>query len=758
QNLWGTTLTAEGNWFGTNNPGASEIDGLVDFDPWIEMDVSLVPDELPADGASTADLTLTMIDGIGHAVPDGYTVNVSASEGSLFPSLLTLSSGQGTSTYTAGTTPGDVEFLADDGCATLSFTAVLTLQTYLDLAVSKTVDGLTVGPNKDYFIEYTVTVSNVGQITATDAVLTDVLPAEATYEGSVWTCAGGECTYAVGTLVPSETMQLSLPVKLDRSALDCPIVLTNVVHVADHAVSGDIDPTNNVFTLTSVFECLPDLVVVLNDNVGPTTTADDWVYEMLGIAPENQEQRLCVVPGEWITYTIGYVNTGLVPATQVVLTETVPDHTSYMGYDWTCVGDTCTRSLGTLGPDTGGVAHFAVQVDTAPLDLRIEDQVRIGAAEEDLYPPDNVSYDDTPICEGAPRQVYLPLIIKGYTPPEPPPPPPPEVAYVSDVAVNPETNRVYIASPQLDAVFAVDPTGSGSIVATIPVGDHPLGLAVVTTTNKIYAANFDSWTLTAIRGSDHTRLTDIYVGAQACKAAADSGDARVYVTNHLESDNGAAAINSQTDTFLYYYSRLHATQGRYGIDVDTEQEKLFIAARDAGLIAIQDAYLPDHDPQVFKLDPPRVPYVVAWNPTTQHLFVTAADDNLVVVLDPYSIQWSRGRWILERGRWVFLLDWANAGWIKEIGVGQGAEEGIALNPLTGYVYVTNADNDTVSIIQDDADPANIQWIMDLAVGDYPQGVDVDVLRNYIYVGNAESRDLTVIDGATHTVDKTIPLD
>ena len=70
------------------------------------------------------------------------------------------------------------------------------------------------------------------------------------------------------------------------------------------------------------------------------------------------------------------------------------------------------------------------------------------------------------------------------------------------------------------------------------------------------------------------------------------GDGRVYATNHLESDNGAAAINSQTDQFLYYYSRLHATQGRYGIAVDPGADKLFIAARDAGLIAIQDAYLP----------------------------------------------------------------------------------------------------------------------------------------------------------------------
>ena len=153
-----------------------------------------------------------------------------------------------------------------------------------------------------------------------------------------------------------------------------------------------------------------------------------------------------------------------------------------------------------------------------------------------------------------------------------------------------------------------------------------------------------------------------------------------------------------------------------------------------------------------------VPFVVAFNPSTDHLFVTAADDNRVVVLDPYSIQWNKGKWMTIDSQPVFLLSRTNAGWIKEIGVGSGAEEGIAVNPLTGYVYVTNSQSDTVSIIRDHADPAQIQWIMDLPVGEKPEGVAVDPKTNTIYVGNADSRDLTVIDGATHTVVKTIPLE
>jgi len=328
------------------------------------------------------------------------------------------------------------------------------------------------------------------------------------------------------------------------------------------------------------------------------------------------------------------------------------------------------------------------------------------------------------------------------------------------VAVNAETNRVYVASPLVDAVFAVNPDGAGSIVATIPVGLDPWGLAVITTTNKIYAANFSSNNVTPIRGSDHTPGANITVGVEPCKVAADSQDEKVYVTHHKEPERGAAVIDGHTDTFEHYYERLRL-QAPYGIDVDRAADKLFVATRDAGIIAIQDASQWPQDWLWIKLDPPRVPFVVAFNPATQHLLVTALDEvegeYLVVVLAPYSIERDKGRWITYKGHPVFVLDRTNAAWIAEVPVGDGAEEGIAVNPVTGLVYVTNAYDDTVSVIQDDLNPDNIQLVTVINVGEYPQGVDVDVDRNMIYVGNAESRDLSVIRGSDNTVVKTIPL-
>src|SRR5262245_33111915 len=57
------------------------------------------------------------------------------------------------------------------------------------------------------------------------------------------------------------------------------------------------------------------------------------------------------------------------------------------------------------------------------------------------------------------------------------------------VAVNPITNRIYVANQFGNSVSVIDGT-SNSVIATIPVGTGPVGIDVNPTTNRIYVANF----------------------------------------------------------------------------------------------------------------------------------------------------------------------------------------------------------------------------------------------------------------------------
>ena len=87
---------------------------------------------------------------------------------------------------------------------------------------------------------------------------------------------------------------------------------------------------------------------------------------------------------------------------------------------------------------------------------------------------------------------------------------------------------------------------------------------------------------------------------------------------------------------------------------------------------------------------------------------------------------------------------------------------MAVNPTTNRVYVTDSPSDKLFVIDYDPSTNSATSIVTVVVGDNPQGVDVNPLTNKIYVGNARSSgdpygSVTVVNGATNTVIKTIPL-
>ena len=616
-------------------------------------------------------------------------------------------------------------------------------------------------------LAYTITYQNVGSRPAPGVVIRDYLPAHTTYAGgSEWTLAGGGVyTRSVGDVPAHAGGSVQFLVRVDRPLSDTITTITNTACISNVCAS-----------VVTPLPFEPDLVVVKNDNVGPVSAVQReraaelsrYVYGREVDWPAAQPE--CVNPGDEIVYTILYANAGRAPAAGVVLTETLPLYTTYAGGGWTHVGGRTYRlTVGSLAVGAGWEAQFRVRVDS-PLPPGVERLINVvdigGTTPERCNTANNSSNDDTPVCAGAtPFRVYLPLVLKGYSsgpiPPTPTPTvvPPPPLPWVSDVEANSSTGRVYVASPRGHSVYVIQDIitpGTAAYMTAVPVGNYPTGLAVVTTTNKAYATNMYDWTVSVI-GSNNTVIATIPVGAGPVKAAANNRFGRVYTTNYWFIDDGVTAIDSKTDTVLYHLNRTQSTQGRYGIDVNPNNDKVYVAARDAGLIAIFNGDWPLTDPLVFKLDPPRVPFMVAYNPATGHLFVTCGADDLVVVLDPAVINAQSLRTARVGGQTVYLLDESSAGWLATIPVGDGPEEGLAVNPRTNRVYVTNMHSDTVSVLQDDANIANIRWLLDIPVGDEPRGVGVNPAFNRVYVGNAGSKTLSVINGVTNAVIQTLAL-
>ncbi len=399
-----------------------------------------------------------------------------------------------------------------------------------------------------------------------------------------------------------------------------------------------------------------------------------------------------------------------------------------------------------------------------------------------LFPPDTHTYTVTiNFTDGSSLSASARIPPAGGTPPEPPPPPPEPLSDVSDVAADPDTNQIFIASPHHDRVAVIN-GGSDTVSRSVAVGNGPTGLAVlkasVAANNKVfvahqYGANYWTPGLKAFgvnQTSSHDTAFGGYVGAAPVKVAANPGNGRVYVSNYYDK---LAVLNGNSgppETRLGWVVQ-RAFQGAYGIDVSAVTNRVYLATRDTGELVVFDGnsdrllqsdYIPTHvkPPQACSL------WSVAVNEVTGHVFVPCPQLGRVFVLQEsqISVLDLEALGVLEEreGGLALVVSPQAAPWIADIsipgGVGLG-EEGIAVvDSSTGYVFMTNAGNDTLVILRDNSNAASIAYVTTMAVGDQPQGVDVNPATNKLYVGNTGSNTVTVLQSTPpFTAVTTIPL-
>jgi DNA-binding beta-propeller fold protein YncE len=218
------------------------------------------------------------------------------------------------------------------------------------------------------------------------------------------------------------------------------------------------------------------------------------------------------------------------------------------------------------------------------------------------------------------------------------------------------------------------------------------------------------------------------------------------------------------------YVEQRAFRGAYGIDVSEATNRVYLATRDTGELvvfnALNDALLarePDYVPVHVKPPEACSLWSVAVNETTGHVFVPCPQLGVVFVLDEgqLTVQALESLGVVEvrDGELALVVAAEVAPWLDTVsipgGVGLG-EEGIAVNTVNDRVFITNASNNTV-VVLDDSGIAPI-YETTVGVGDMPQGVDVNEDTQKVYVGNAGSKDVTVFNaGPPFVFIKTIPV-
>ncbi len=365
-----------------------------------------------------------------------------------------------------------------------------------DINISKSVDLPQTTPDQD--VVFTLTYENPGILTATNVVVSDTLPLGISFVSSTPPAFGPvnrSYSWNLGDVSPGITGTITLVGHVEPG-VTCDSVLTNTAQIT--TTSTDENPLNNTATASVEALCGIDMSLVKNDGVGgpaepPFVQVDDV-----------------------ITYSLSYNNLGTGPGTRVVLTETLPNHTSFVGPSgadgWFPVGGgQYTYTLNSVNAGSGGVVDFAVQVTALPSGGFITNTACIGSLEVDVLPGNNCSFEQTPVTSNAPRlQVNKTAVPTGGSAVQPGDTITYTVIVLNDGQASVGNVRITDTLPLTEVTFITANLSSGdplfgpnpltATITTLPI-NSPLTMTVVVSVNNVLAGTVFTNTAQAVADS-----------------------------------------------------------------------------------------------------------------------------------------------------------------------------------------------------------------------------------------------------------------
>jgi len=248
----------------------------------------------------------------------------------------------------------------------------------------------------------------------------------------------------------------------------------------------------------------------------------------------------------------------------------------------------------------------------------------------------------------------------------------------SAIAVNPITNRIYIAHYGTNNVTVIDGSSDTVIGTGIAVGTSPMAIAVNTETNTIYVPNNVSGTVSVINGTTNSVGATLTVGTNPRGIAVNPVTNRVYVANW--GNNSVSVIDGATNTVT-------PITGIYS-------------------------------------NPERI----AVNPVTNKIYVGVHSPSNITVINGVD-----NTTATTTGTPLSGFSYAPA---------------IAVNPVTNMIYVADGVSAGKVAAINGAD--NTQLSTTVAVGNTPGALAVNPVTNTLYVGNQNSGTITSIDAAWST--------
>jgi YVTN family beta-propeller protein len=235
------------------------------------------------------------------------------------------------------------------------------------------------------------------------------------------------------------------------------------------------------------------------------------------------------------------------------------------------------------------------------------------------------------------------------------------------VAVNPVTNRVYVANEHDHSVSVID-GASNAVIASPAIGTGPYAMAVNLVTNKVYVANSKGDSMSVIDGASNLVIATPPVGTYPVGVAVNPVTNRVYVANYYA--NSLSVIDGESNTVV---ATLSVGTGPCAVAVNPVTNNIYAVNRRDNTVSVIDgaSNIVVATPSVGES-----PYRVAVNPVTNRIYVANIYDSSVSVIDGAS----------------------NAV-VATPAVG-GEPQALAVNPVTNKVYVANYNHNSLSVIQE----------------------------------------------------------
>lgn len=196
---------------------------------------------------------------------------------------------------------------------------------------------------------------------------------------------------------------------------------------------------------------------------------------------------------------------------------------------------------------------------------------------------------------------------------------------VHGVLAVPELHRVYASATGANELAVIDDQ-SLSIVARVPAGDYPDGIAYASKVNKIYVSDLHGKTDTVIDAKTNQRLTTISLGGGAGNSQYDSVGERIYVT--VDGKEELAEIDPNTDQVVGRYP-LTGCKGSHGLLIDSEHRLAFAACEDNSKLVVFDLQTKK---ATATLSVGADPDVLAFDPALQRLYVSA-ESGVITIFD-----------------------------------------------------------------------------------------------------------------------------